>query len=861
MTDIKNADEPEATRRFQRKAVLVGNSNYVDSRIDPLTAPKSDIEQLMDVLADPEIGGFDVVPKFDIEVDDFRLAISNLFEDAEEDDLLLLYFAGHGIRDKRGRLYLAVKKTQVDRLSATALPAQYVMEEMGKSASRRKVLILDCCHAGAILEDGTLRARKAPYDAALIRDTFLPTGTGTYILAASQSGQSAFEEIDPATDSAKSIYTGLIVDAIRTGEAAPDSEDITVAALHEYVRDHRNSREKITEPELAVFNQGDNLVLCRNPNVRRPLDTQLLAQLAGGSVPERYFALDQLAEILDAGDPHRAGLVIKEFTARLAKEEHFKLREKLQASLERYRSRPTLPDQEKPDAVSTANFKVLSPAFPESSNASASDGVEVDEAITRQNLSWFSWYLKASWRKKAVLAVLLYAAVGYGWFVYRNAVAEQPWPYELTMSNLVNLALLQKPVAQDDTVEALANGRWRAFLMTEDDCVRAQRIAGLIRTDLGRRVDLMRFSKAEPYKLVIDVGSEKQLAEGIVDEARELGRRESGREYGDEAPDEAMRARMALAGLVSAFPDENPGDYADEQCLSEDQRADLSLPRLIAEFDGPNRNENSNKIVDLYKKTTNQQARLRILNFLFFSAISKYSPSHVLNLYVVRTLSLLRPCLENDNVTNGPYGDASSLLAELETSAHMSDPHFARYRQDAEDRICQPADAGVVIISAEAKKLFAITADPSDLITLQRALCVPSEEFGTVGPRTIAAYSIFETYVQNSPSMTKDDKVSNQNEFARAIKFGDCDRTRFKNIFEAEQLSTPNEVAVLADEMKMFGVPGFADLGTGKPDLGSMRANIAAANAFFQIDNPDGAGSDEVTPELFAKMKLPVRQR
>jgi hypothetical protein len=40
-----------------------------------------------------------------------------------------------------------------------------------------------------------------------------------------------------------------------------------------------------------------------------------------------------------------------------------------------------------------------------------------------------------------------------------------------------------------------------------------------------------------------------------------------------------------------------------------------------------------------------------------------------------------------------------------------------------------------------------------------------------------------------------------------------------------------------------------------------MRSNIAAANAFHQINNPNGAASDEVTPALFDKMGLSIRQR
>jgi hypothetical protein len=160
--------------------------------------------------------------------------------------------------------------------------------------------------------------------------------------------------------------------------------------------------------------------------------------------------------------------------------------------------------------------------------------------------------------------------------------------------------------------------------------------------------------------------------------------------------------------------------------------------------------------------------------------------------------------------------------------------------------------------SPEVRKLFSVANyDENDLATLQKALCVPPGEYGSVGERTKIAYAIFETYVSGQPSIKKDGMVSSRNEYARAIKYGDCDVGRFRNIFEAEQLGNADDVAVLADEMKQ--VPGFA--APASPDLNGMRSNIAAANAFHQTNNPDGAASDEVTPALFDKMGLSIRQR
>ena len=205
-------------------------------------------------------------------------------------------------------------------------------------------------------------------------------------------------------------------------------------------------------------------------------------------------------------------------------------------------------------------------------------------------------------------------------------------------------------------------------------------------------------------------------------------------------------------------------------------------------------------------------------------------------------------------------GDAPPPLINTHSVAAAVDatkPRSAEQRVTAV-RVTPPPP---IVETPEVKKIFAIGGyDENDLLTLQRALCVPNGELGTVGPRTMVAYAIFETYVAGQPSVRKDGMVSSRNEYARAIKHGNCDRGRFRNIFEAEQLASANEVAVLADEMKFLGIAGFVAPPAGA-GLDAMRANIAAANAHFQIGSPDGAAADEATPELFARMKLPIRER
>ena len=89
-------------RRF---ALLIANSDYADPELSKLLAPADDAAELARVLEDPHICGFQVQTFHDQPADKVRREIEKFFmRDRQRDDLLLLYFSGHGIKDLEGQL-------------------------------------------------------------------------------------------------------------------------------------------------------------------------------------------------------------------------------------------------------------------------------------------------------------------------------------------------------------------------------------------------------------------------------------------------------------------------------------------------------------------------------------------------------------------------------------------------------------------------------------------------------------------------------------------------------------------------------------------------------------------------------------
>src|SRR5215208_4764792 len=173
-----------------RYALIVANGAYRDPKLDRLRTPTTDAERLAGVLRDPAVGDVAV----DLSVDEpehvLRRKSAAFFAGRERDDLLLLHFSCHGLKDDSGQLYFAATDTEVEQLDATAVSAQFVSRQMTRSRSRKVVALLDCCYSGAIARGLRFRAGDEIH-----LDDHLG-GHGRVILTASSAMEYAFEGDD-----------------------------------------------------------------------------------------------------------------------------------------------------------------------------------------------------------------------------------------------------------------------------------------------------------------------------------------------------------------------------------------------------------------------------------------------------------------------------------------------------------------------------------------------------------------------------------------------------------------------------------------------------------------------------------------
>ncbi len=221
-------------RRLRRHALIIASYEFTDPGLSALRAPAHDAARLGEVLGDPRIGGFDVHTMINSSAAEVNEAIEDFFADRSPDDLLVLHFSGHGVKDEAGELHFATSGTKLNRLAGTAVSADFVARRMNRSRSRRIVLLLDCCYSGAFGRGMVARAGGS----VGLEEQF--SGSGRAVITASSAMEYAFEgaAVADSSEAEPSVFTSALVEGLETGEADRDQDGhVGLDELYEYVYD------------------------------------------------------------------------------------------------------------------------------------------------------------------------------------------------------------------------------------------------------------------------------------------------------------------------------------------------------------------------------------------------------------------------------------------------------------------------------------------------------------------------------------------------------------------------------------------------------------------------------------------------
>ncbi|MCC5828725.1 MAG: caspase family protein [Phycisphaeraceae bacterium] len=224
---------------MSKYALLVGVSRYSDPDITDLNFAANDALDIGTCLR--ERCGFDEVQilatggQLEPDLNNVVDALHNLAPRLSTDDLLLFFFAGHGIQTDQ-ESYLLTSNSRIRMPQLTSVPSSVLANCLSAIPCRDRVLIFDACRnnprAGRGDEDNVL-TNEFSRDIMTVAETavgeHVPT---TFVLFSCRTGERAYEW--PYVR--HGAFSHYLIEGLR-GDARDDQGRITIHSLGTYVQD------------------------------------------------------------------------------------------------------------------------------------------------------------------------------------------------------------------------------------------------------------------------------------------------------------------------------------------------------------------------------------------------------------------------------------------------------------------------------------------------------------------------------------------------------------------------------------------------------------------------------------------------
>ncbi|WP_443938444.1 ankyrin repeat domain-containing protein [Pedobacter sp. MW01-1-1] len=234
--------------------VGLGVSTYQDASYN-LRFAKKDVENVVDFLKSAQT--FKAVHVLNLSNEQVNIGavaeVENFMSAAKPEDIVMVFYAGHGLLDNQMNYYLASYAMDFSNAATKGIPIQKLESALYASPGRKKLLMIDACHSGLVEEPLTLSTGKAEthvtqnqrgggvvnvqqgsVSAEVLQNVFLNLnkGDGLTIISASGGAEFAFE--DGAIGNG--LFTYSFLEGIKSGKADLDkNKQISLSEIKGYV--------------------------------------------------------------------------------------------------------------------------------------------------------------------------------------------------------------------------------------------------------------------------------------------------------------------------------------------------------------------------------------------------------------------------------------------------------------------------------------------------------------------------------------------------------------------------------------------------------------------------------------------------
>ncbi len=250
-----------------RWAVLVGIDEYQAKTIDPLSGAVGDAKAVREALI--KYADFPEGQAFLLASDgatkptktDIMVKLEEIKSAAKPTDLLLFFFAGHGVQVD-GQRYLLTYDARIDNaalIKTTALPASELMAELESLKVAHRVIMIDACRNDPTKPGKKPNMADEAFEMVFSMPSASEGGVRATFLSCSK-GQSAYEW----TEKRRGFFS-LFIEKGLSGEAAQYGK-VTVTSLLGYLNEMvpqkvREQKNQLQIPYAKV--DGSELVLVR----------------------------------------------------------------------------------------------------------------------------------------------------------------------------------------------------------------------------------------------------------------------------------------------------------------------------------------------------------------------------------------------------------------------------------------------------------------------------------------------------------------------------------------------------------------------------------------------------------------------
>jgi hypothetical protein len=244
-----------APRIDKRWAVVIGVGQYESPDIPDLEFAADDAQSVYDFLKSDAAGPFDDVLFLK---DDqatgaaMRQALFVFLQKAKWNDLVVIYFAGHGAPDpsRPDNLYLLPTDADLNSLAATGFPMWDVKTALRRQiASYRVLVIADACHSAGTADGDVVGGAKGNAIAGGFAQLFTPSRR--LMMTAANTNEFSLED---ARWGGHGVFTHYLVDGLK-GQGDENKDGIvTFTELFDYVsKNVRASTEGRQNPQRSGF--------------------------------------------------------------------------------------------------------------------------------------------------------------------------------------------------------------------------------------------------------------------------------------------------------------------------------------------------------------------------------------------------------------------------------------------------------------------------------------------------------------------------------------------------------------------------------------------------------------------------------